>query len=219
MAQPDIIAIERVGSGYLSTTFNDPTDLAIIHRKWIFGDGVVIEGSGLATINHTYYSPGEYSVVLVAQTITEQITVKKDAYIIVDKLVPAPQFIIAQSFNTVSGEYWRFYFDQQLFLIFEDNNYIYRSRYRVAEINKWMFVDFHRQTGKMSVGSFSYFIKELEVVKLENTNPVIFLGVGTEILPNSSMKLDELRIWSMEKDTKSYYVNNRGMAGHLDTLI
>ena len=55
---PDISCDERVGDGYLSTTFYDPTIMTVDFRKWIFGDGVVVEGSGLSTINHTYYDPG-----------------------------------------------------------------------------------------------------------------------------------------------------------------
>ena len=218
MAQPDINATYRTGTGYLSTTFSDPSDLAIINRKWIFGDGIVVEGSSLPVINHTYYSPGEYDVTLVAHTSVDQFSVTKNKFIIVDTYIPIPDFIIAQSFDAVSGDYWRLYFDQDFYLVFEDNTTIRRSKDRVVSPGKWMYIDFNRTTGKMKIGYFSYYIKEIEMVSYENLNPVSFTESCTELLLDSTMKIDELRIWSVSKDTLSYYIDNRGRAGYLDTL-
>jgi hypothetical protein len=218
MAAPDISVINRTGLGFLSTTFSDPTDYAIIFRKWIFGDGVVVEGPGLSIINHTYYYPGTYTVVLIAQTETEQITVTKENYVIVDDYRPIPELIIAQSFDVVSGEYWRFYFDQYFYLVFEDETTIIRSRDKVGDPNKWLFVDFHRMTGKMNMGSFSHYLKELDVISYENTSPMTFSRSKTEVVLNSSMKIDELMVWSVEKDTKSFYTENRGQAGYLESI-
>jgi PKD repeat protein len=218
MAQPDINVTYRTGSGYLSTTFSDPTDMEIIYRKWIFGDGIVLEGGTLQMINHTYYYPGEYTVTLIAQTSTDQYSVTKDKFIIVDVYAPTPDFIISQSFDLDSGCYWRLYFDQDFYLIFEDNDSIFRSKDRVVEPGRWMFVDFNRNTQKMYVGSYSYYRKELEVVRYINSSPISVSATGTEVLPNSTMKMDELRIWSVNVDTVPYYVAGRGRAGYLDTL-
>jgi hypothetical protein len=218
MAQPDIIATYRTGLGYLSTTFSDPTDLSVIYRKWIFGDGVVVEGSGLQSINHTYYYPGEYTVTLVAQTSTDQYSVNKPKLIIVDEYKPLTNFVMAQSLNHTTGSYWRFYFDQDFHLVFEDNNNIFRSKEKVGEPGKWLYVEFNRSMGKMKIGSFSYYVKYLEVIRLDNNNPFYFSETRTDILPNSTMKMDEFRIWSVSKDTLSYYTENRGRAGYLDTL-
>jgi hypothetical protein len=218
MTQPDIVATYRTGSGYLSTTFNDPTDLTIVHRKWIFGDGIIVEGSDLQTINHTYYYPGEYDVILIAQTNADQYSVTKSSYIIVDTYIPIPDFIVAQSFDTISGCYWRLYLDQSFHLVFEDNDNIFRSKNKVAEPGNWAFIGFNRYTGKMYVGSFSYYLKELEVIRFENSSPITFSGTGTDILLNSTMKMDELRIWAVNKDIASYYAEGRGKAGYLGTL-
>ena len=218
MAQPDIIATYRTGSGYLSTTFSDTTDYAIIYRKWIFGDGVVIEGADLQTINHTYFYPGEYDVTLVAQTISDQYSVNKSKFIVVNTYIPVPNFILAQSMDADSGEYWRIYFDQEFNIVFEDNRTIIRSKTPVIEPGKWSFVDFNRNTGKFKIGTFSYYVKEVEVVKLANLNPLVVAETSTTVLPNSTMKIDELKIWSVDKDTTQYYKDNRGRAGYLDTL-
>jgi hypothetical protein len=218
MVQPDIIATYRAGSGYLTTTFSDPTDMTIIHRKWAFGDGVTIEGGGFQYINHTYYYPGEYTVILTAQTGTDEYLVTKNNFIIVDVYTPIPDFIIAQSFDRTSGCYWRLYFDQSFHLVFEDNDIIFRSRDNIVEPGKWAFVGFNRNTGKMYIGNFSYYLKEIEVIRYENSNPITFSSTWTDILPNSTMKMDELKIWGVSKDISTNYAEGRGRAGYLDTL-
>lgn len=218
MAQPDINATYRSGSGYLSTTFSDPSDIGITHWKWIFGDGVVIEGGGIKSINHTYYTPGEYDVTLVATTGINQYSVTKTDFIVIDTYRPIPDFIISQSYDIDTGNYWKLYFDQDLFIVFEDNDFLYRSKNKVAIPGKWIYITFDRNTRKMKVGSFSYYLKEIELIILENLSPMSFSSSGTDILPNSTMKIDEFRIWSISKDTMSYYTENRGRAGYLDTL-
>jgi PKD repeat protein len=218
MTQPDIIVSNRVGVGYLSTTISDPTDLAIIYRKWIFGDGVILEGSGLATVSHTYYSPGVYNVTLIDRDSYDQITVNKPSFIFVDEYKPISDFIITQSFDSASGDYWKFYFDQELHLIFEDNNFIFRSKDIVAKSNKWLFVEFNRNTEKMMVGSFSFYKKEIDIVKYINYSPIDSSITRTSIANNSSLKLDEIKIWSKSIDNKEYYSQHRGQAGYLDSL-
>jgi len=218
MADPDIIATTRVGTGYLSTTFNDPTDLSITYRKWIFGDGFVVEGTGLSTINHTYYYPGTYEVRLIDQTVNNQYSIIKENYIVVNTFDSIPNFIIAQSFDNTSGCYWRFYFDQYFNLVFEDESTIYKSRDKVAFSDQWVFVDFHRETEKMYMGSYNSYISEIEVIKLTNNNPVSVSSTKFDVAFNSNLKLDEMRIWSVDINTIPYYSLGRGRAGYLATI-
>lgn len=223
MAEFDFDATQRVGTGYVSTTFITEYDPEVISRKWIFGDGSMYEGNTLEMINHTYYIPGEYDVTLIVRTRVgvygeEQHSVTKSKFIIVEAYTPIPEFIIAQSFDVASGEYWRLYFDQDFYLVFEDNANIFRTKYSVVSPGKWVYIDFDRRSGKMKIGYFSYYIKEFEVVRYENLNPMTFTETGTQILLNSTMKIDEFRIWSVSKDTVSDYTNSRGRAGYLDTL-
>lgn len=103
-------------------------------------------------------------------------------------------------------------------MVFEDNVNIFRTKYSVVTPGKWMYIDFDRRTGKMKIGYFSYYIKEFEVVQYENLNPMAFSETGTQILPNSTMKIDEFRIWSVSKNTDLDYIKSRGRAGYLDTL-
>ena len=125
---PDVEATIRVGDGYLSTTLTDIGTVPVIFRKWIFGDGEIVEGPGFSTINHTYYLPGEYDIVLIVQTGTIQYSVTKEKFIIVNEYRPIPDFIISQSFDTVTGRYWRFYWDQSFNLDYEDNDFFFRSK-------------------------------------------------------------------------------------------
>jgi hypothetical protein len=218
MILPDIIATERIGYGYLSTIFTDPSDLVINYRKWIFGDGTIIEGSNLSTVYHTYYSEGEYNVILVARTNTEQYVVKKEKFIIINKYRKNPLFIIAQSFNKDTGEFWKFYINQDLCIIFEDNNKIIKSRDPIKDIGKWKFVSFDKIKEKLYIGDFSYFLKEIEIIKMPQTNIEIILENKTEILTNSSLTIDELKIWNKDINIKDYYIETRGRAGYLDSL-
>lgn len=223
MAEFDFDATQRIGTGYVSTSFSTEYDPTVISRKWIFGDGSMYEGGTLEQINHTYYIPGAYDVTLIVCTRVgvygeEQHSVTKSKFIIVEAYTPIPEFIIAQSFDVASGEYWRLYFDQDFYLVFEDNANIFRTKYSVVSPGKWMYIDFDRRSGKMKIGYFSYYIKEFEVVRYENLNPMTFTETGTQILLNSTMKIDEFRVWSVSKDTVSDYTNSRGRAGYLDTL-
>lgn len=218
MAAPDIIATNRVGTGYLSTIFSDPTDYPITYRKWIFGDGIVLEGTGLPVVNHTYYYPGVYEVRLIDQTVSNQYSVIKTNYITVNEYYPIPNFIIAQSFDSASGCYWRFYFDQYFYLVFEDESNIYKSKEIIARSNLWVFVDFHRETEKMYMGSYYTNIQEIDIIKSANTNPVTVTSSKFELVPNSTMKLDELRMWSEDINTAPYYTQGRGRAGYLASI-
>jgi predicted secreted protein len=215
---PYISVTERVGEGVLATTFSDTGSIPIIFRKWIFGDGVVLEGNGLATVNHNYLSYGEYDVTLVAQSTYRQYISTREKLIVVNELRTQPQFVISQSFNSTTGEYWRFYFDQGFNLIFENNTLIVKSKNKVTNINKWTFVDFNMHTNKMYVGTYSINRKEIETLTMLNTSPLTVSQIKTDILPDGNVKIDELKMWNVYKDLYTYYDETRGRAGYLDEL-
>lgn len=216
---PDIEATFRVGNGYLSTTFTDIGTVPIIFRKWIFGDGEIIEGNGYSTINHTYYSAGEYDVILIVQTGIIQFSITKEKFIIVNEYRPIPEFIISQSFDTVSGRYWRFYLDQTFNLVYENNDFYFRSKNKIVNPNKWTLLEFHMGEDKMYVGTFSTPRIAVKTIKIPNTNPLTPNEIKSQIATNSQMKLDELKIWLGDKDLTSYYIETRGRAGYLNNKI
>ena len=216
---PDINVTERLGNGCLATIFSDPSDLPIIFRKWIFGDGVVLEGSGLDTVQHNYYSWGEYDVVLIARTATRQYTVTQEKLIVVNEIRPEPHFIITQSFNHVTGEYWRFYLDRNFILYFENNEYIVQSKEKVADVNRWTFLNFNMHTNTMYGGSTSRSMRLIESLRSVNENPLTLGEIRSQILPYGNMKIDELKFWKVEKDLYTYYNNTRGKSGYLDNQV
>lgn len=216
---PDIEATVRVGNGYLSTTFTDIATIPVTFRKWIFGDGEIVEGSGYSTINHTYYSSGEYDVILIDQTGTIQYSVTKEKFIIVNEYRPIPDFIISQSFDTSTGRYWRFYLDQSFNLVFEDNDFYFRSKNKVINPNKWSLLEFHMGENKMYVGTISVPRTTVDIIKIPNSSPLTPTEIKSQIATNSQMKIDELKIWSEERNLLSYYIETRGRAGYLDDQI
>lgn len=220
MILPDIINLDNiVGEGYLSTIFKDPSDLPIIYRKWIFGDGTSIEGPGLDIVYYTYYYPGEYDIALIARTDTEQYVVKKEKLVIVNELKVVPHFIIIQSFNKDTQEYWRLYIDNDFYVVFENNNFVFRSTEKIKDLGKWKFVAFDNVNQKMYLGDYSYFLREINLIRMVNTSPLVASKTKTEVAPNSSITLDELIIWNGTVDLKKYYVETRGRAGYLDNLV
>jgi PKD repeat protein len=212
----DFIVDGRVGEGFSTVTFTDVSTGTITSRKWILGDGTVVEGNE-TIVKHTYRAFGRYDVTLVASNTTEQDTETKAEYIIVNELRSVPNLIIMQSFNP-SGDYWRFYLDTDLHLVYESRQYVYRSGDKVVNIKKWTFVEFDVLSEKMYVGSYASNRKEIACSKSINTTP---LPVGeriTEVAPKSNLKLDELKVWGVEKNLYDYCKSLRGRAGYLDTL-
>ena len=212
----DFTVTERVGDGYLVTAFIDASTGAITERKWILGDGTVIEGN-LTYIDHVYKAYGKYSVTLIARDVTDQSTMTKTDYIIVNEQRPVPNLVIMQSFNP-SGDYWRFYIDTDLHLVYESRQYIYRSGDKVVDIKKWTFVEFDVLSEKMYVGSYASKRKEIAHIKLDNLSPLPIGERITEVAPKSNLKLDELKVWGVEKDLLAYSESGRSKAAYLDSL-
>lgn len=206
----------RVGDGFLSIRLDDASSGTITSRKWIFGDGTEVDGN-LTQIKHTYRSPGTYTVSLIARNASEQDTETKEDYFVVNPPIVIPQFVIAQSFDKDTGEYWRFYLDQDMYLIYENQIFIYKSSEPVLNINRWTFLEFHAETEKMYSGSYENFREEISVQKNYNPSPIINIPETlTQVANRSTLKLDELKVWAVDKDPKEYYKTYRGSAGNLD---
>lgn len=207
----------RIGDGFLSIRLDDASSGSITSRKWIFGDGTEVDGN-LTQIKHTYRSPGRYTVSLVARNASEQDTETKEDYFIVNPPPPViSRFVIAQSFDKDSGEYWRFYLDRDRYLIYENRIFIYRSSEPVININKWTFLEFHAETEKMYTAGYDNFREEIAVQKSSNTSPIINIPETlTQVADRCTLKLDELKVYAVERDPKEYYKTYRQRAGDLD---
>jgi PKD repeat protein len=215
----DFTVSSKVGDNFNTVTFTDASTGTISERLWILGDGTTIGGNE-TIVKHTYTAPGSYDVTLVARdglySSIEQNAKIVTGCVIVNEIRPTPRFIIMQSFEASTGAYWRFYFDTSFYLIFENNQYIYRSRDRIAEVRKWAYVQFDVLSEKMYAGSFFNHYEEIQYERTVNTSPIGSAESLTEIASQSHMKLDELKVFGREKDLSEYFKSVRGRAGYLD---
>jgi len=207
----------RVGDGVLNVTFTDTSSGGTVtSRKWVFGDGVISDTG--SSVQHTYMLPGKYSVTLIINTSSNQVSVTKTDFIIVNQVYSVPQFIIMQSFDALTSKYWKFYLDQDFHLMYEDELNLYRSIQPVATMKKWVLVEFHVLTKKVFYGNIDQYRKEVGVYIIPNSSPIPITVSKAEIVPYSTIKIDELKIWSKEVDLSKYFSSTRGRAGRLDSL-
>ncbi len=211
----EFTASVRVGDGFLSVIFVDDSVGTIVSRKWIFGDGTVIEGNETAVL-HTYREPGTYDVILVIQDATDQHSEVKEGYIVVNAVYPEPDFSIISSFSLVLGRYWKLYLDATLHLVFEREDILYRSVDPVIGLKEWAFIEYHPDSFTAYVGTASQFRSEREMAPQFTPSPAAIVSDLTEVVANSTMKIDELKIWTKDVDLKAYYLSLVGQAGFLD---
>lgn len=213
----DYTVSERIGEGTLSVSFTDTSTGGVpTYWKWLLGDGTVIEGAAHSTIGYTYRAPGTYSPTLIVNDGASQASVQKTDHIIVNVVYPRPLFVIMQSFSVAKNNYWRLYFDSYGYLFFEDKDYLYRSTVPIISVKKWNLVELHTGILKMFIGSMATFRKEISYIIIPNTAPLSVTVTKTEIAPNSTIKLDELKIWARETNLNQYFMDTRGKAGMLD---
>lgn len=211
----DFTSTTRTGDNAHSIKlFENSSGGAITYIKWILGDGTVIENE--AWVQHLYRSPGKYSVTLVVGNTTEQASVTKEDWVIVNYVPPVPKMIIMQSFNSADNTYWKVYIRSDFKMVFEDKDFLFISGDPVIQIKKWTLLEYHAATNKFYKGTYGSPRQEISFIKEVNTSPVIPSYTYSEIAPQSKMKIDELKIWATEENLKSYYFSLRGQAGHLD---
>jgi len=215
MATAGFTATNRVGDGIATVTFNDASTGTIVSRKWILGDGTVVEGN-LTSVVHTYTEPGEYDVILVVEDASSQDTLTRTGYVVVNEEHPSPEFVIAEGMSYSDVEYWRFRLDSQLRLVYEDYNYVHTSVEQVATIGNWSLVEFHAGANGMYAGTYDIIRRALTVAKTVNASPPALNDNLFRMATNSTIKIDEFKIWLGEKRLKDYYYETRAMAGVLD---
>jgi len=211
----DFTVSSRAADRFNTVTFTDASTGTITERMWLLGDGTVVEGNEI-TVKHTYTVAGKYTVTLVVRNTTEQDSEVKTDYVAVNEVRPVPSFIIMQTFEASSGAYWRFYIDTLFRVVFETPQYVYRSADAVIDIKKWALVQFDPVHEKMYWGSHLDYYREIVCSKVVNTSPVVPTETKTEIAYQSTIKIDELMVWSTVKNLGDYHKETRGRAGYLD---
>lgn len=208
-------ASERVGDGILGTTFTDSSTGSIVSRKWVMGDGTVYDGNS-TSVDHVYWSPGKYTVKLIVDDGTDLDTEEKDEYIVVNQYYTVPDFTIMQSMDNETGEYWKFYIDEELKLVYETESMIYRSTNAITSIRTWTLVEFHIINKEMYRGNEATYRVKVTLESESNSSPISVTESKVEIAPETRIKIDELKIWSVEKDLSEYFSSTRPKAAYLD---
>jgi len=188
---------------------------SITSRKWILGDGTVVHGN-LTSVIHTYEEPGIYNVILIVEDSLGIDSRVRNGYVVVNAMHPEPAYVVAEGYGYSNDEYWCLKLDDQLRLVFEDKYYTYRSVSPVVAQGQWALVEFHTGSEQMYVGTYNTPRRQIDSVKTVNVNPPILLENATYIAPNSSLKIDDLKVWLGEKNLSEYYYKTRAAAGVLD---
>lgn len=193
----------------ISVNFVDNSKGVPTSWLWDFGDG---NTSTLQDPEHIYSIAGVYTVTLTASRSLKSDTEITLNYITAEK---GPDIVIVKSESSSLNKYWKFYIDFKGHLVFETESMTYRSRDKIKNLSKWTFIEFNPLTKKMYIGDTSNYRAEVPIT-ISNT---VLLDTPSSnrllVAPNSSITLDELRIFDNAQDLSSYYADTRGRASTL----
>ena len=204
----NFIGTPLTGESPLVVQYTDTsTGGTIISWFWSFGDtNTSIEQNP----EHTYSSPGLYTVSL---TVNGIVTETKINYI---EVIEVPIIVIAKSESKDLDKYWKFSIDYEGHLIYETESIRYRSRdVVITRNNRWTFVEFHPLEDKMYIGDTRNYRQEIPVIKTLMEVHTIPGSNRLLVAPDSSITIDELKIYNKDIDLQTYFDLTRGIAASL----
>lgn len=211
----DFSGTPRSGYAPLEVTFTDASTGTIVARSWDLGDGTKIQGNE-TSFSYTYTTAGIYDIQLtVEDNLGATDAVTKENYIVVDQEIDIPELIIAQSNSKGEGRYWKFYLDAACHLIFENELVTYRSKNKIVDIGVWTFVQFNPGSNTAYVGDAKTSIRRIDMIRTSTSSPEVPTKKRLFAAKNSSMYIDELRIWYGEQNLISYFKSLWGRADFL----
>lgn len=173
------------------------------YYKWHFGDGESAEN--VATVSHTYLRNGVYSPTLEIRDASNFDVLTKSNYIIINKPLAVSENIVIECYQDDSSNDWKFYVDENMFLVFNIGGEIYKSGIPVITYGVWTLIEFH-------AGSNQFYVSTVDGGRRKVPTYCISAGItGMHIedklliTPNTSMKIDELRIVKREEDLSEYF--------------
>lgn len=125
----------------------------------------------------------------------------------------------AQSgFSTASdpSKYWRFYIDENLHILFRRDNILYKTIDPAAVLDKWMLLEFHPGD------NFVYIATAEEPRRVISSEAVDLESIPTVdndrifVVKDSSMQVDEIKMWRREENLRDYYRQLKAKAYLLD---
>lgn len=202
-------ATNREGSDPLTVSFTDESEGGpVTFWRWTFGDGTMVEGQQNPT--HTYTEPGIYNVTLYVSSATEEASTTQSQYVIVNPVYYQSENLIIQSQEASTDRYWRFYADADGHLIFQDGQRIYKTENPVIQQGVWTLVEYH------AGDHYIYATVGADRRRQWVSSHPITLGTAPTVqndrlfvAENSSMEIDELRVWSREVDLEDDFRANR----------
>jgi PKD repeat protein len=207
----DFIASPQEGYSPLIVQFaSTSTGGPITYYKWYFGDGNTSENTD--SPQHTYLTPGIYSVGLeISGPLNTDSTTKYD-YIIVNEFSPPSENTIVESYQNDSSNDWKFYVDADLHLVFSIGGDIYKTSEPVVNVGVWSLVEFHSGQNKMYVSTVDNGRKEVLCFKITNGVTGAHSEPKIMVAENTSIKIDELRVVKREENLTDYF---RSLRGHV----
>lgn len=194
--------------GFVPLTVNfqdDTTGGTPVYRQWSFGDGTLAEN--IANPSHTYTEEGIYNVVFHVRDALDVESIEiKSQFIIANGVYALSENTIIQSQEAGSPDkYWRFYIDENLHIVFRYNNLLHKTVDPAAVLDKWLLVEFHPGDGffYLATAEESRRVVPSGIIDLGSTPTV--LEDRTYVAKNSSLQIDEVKMWRREENLLSYY--------------
>ena len=182
---------------FTSNCIGSPT-----YFKWNFGDG---ESSDIDNPEHTYTRYGIFSPVLEIKKDSDSDTIIKHNYIIVNQPEAGSENTIIESYKNDSSDDWRFYVDQDMYLVFNIGGEIYKSSTPVMRDSVWTLVEFHVGTNQFYVSTVDGGRKRIPTYNISIGTTGMHIEDKLLVAPNSSIKIDELRAVKRDENLDSYF--------------
>lgn len=173
------------------------------YYKWHFGDGESVEN--VASTSHTYLKSGIYSPILEIRDHTGSDILIKNNHIIVNKSLVGSANVIVECYQNDSSNDWKFYVDESMHLVFNVGGEIYRSGTPVITDGVWTLVEFHVGSNVFYVSTIDGGRRKIPTYNISAGATGLHIEDKLVIAPNSSMKIDELRVVKREEDLLDYF--------------
>lgn len=193
-----------INEGYspLSITFTSTSTGSPTYYQWNFGDG---DSSNDVGPTHTYIKPGIYSPVLEIRNGIDFDFIIKTNYIIINAPYASSENTIIESYQANSSKDWKFYIDDDLYLVFDIGGEIYKSGVPSINIGVWTLVEFHPGENQFYVSVVGSGRKKMPTYKISAGVTGMHIEDKLVVAPNSSMKIDELRAVRRDDNLIDYF--------------
>ena len=204
-----------IQQGYnpLSVVFSFTGTGTPTYYKWIFGDGGYAEN--VSSTTYTYNTAGVFSPVLMVSDGYTQDMITKYNYIAVNQTYVDSQNIVIESFENSGSRDWKFYVDSNMHLVFSSGINIWISNNPVINLGVWTLIEFHPGSNRMYVSTVNNGRVQIPCSLITAGLTGMNTSYQTLVCENSDMKIDELKIRSIDDNLDTYFRNLQGTVYYL----